>query len=117
ALAVAAPPASRRTRPGPVLWASRPDGAGGLVPAAAAWRGRGGLPGAAGPRGAGGGGGGGGGRRNRAGRAGGRRGRGAARRAAGAERPPQEAVDVGLLLLDLGPEFGDRREEFLVHPP
>src|SRR5262249_54379392 len=32
-------------------------------------------------------------------------------------RPPHEAVDVGLLLLDGGPEFGDGGEEFLVYPP
>src|SRR5262249_42058137 len=30
---------------------------------------------------------------------------------------PYEPVDVGLLLLDGGPEFGHRRQEFLVHPP
>ena len=34
-----------------------------------------------------------------------------------AERHSHEAVDVGLLLLDRGPQLGNHREEFLVHPP
>ncbi len=34
-----------------------------------------------------------------------------------AERHPDEPVDVGLLLLDGGPQFGHRGEQFLVHPP
>ncbi len=35
---------------------------------------------------------------------------------AAAERPSHEAVDVGLLLFDSSPEFGDGGEEFLVYP-